>query len=257
MRRVNILQIRLFRTPARPYAATTMPTIRLRDGRRLAYAEWGPPDGTPVVYAHGLLGSKLRGREAVEAVLRALHIRWIVIYRPGFAGSDPQPSRQPLNFAHDLREVADHLRVDELRIVGVSAGTPYALGAALALPDRVDRVALVGAIAPPHALDLRTEGGPLQRAACRGLLTATPPTRKAKAAAADLRILTAPWGFDPAHVRQPVHLWHGADDATVGVAHQRWLAATLPAAEPRLCDGAGHLFFRQRLHDVLSGVLPG
>ncbi len=54
-----------------------------------------------------------------------------------------------------------------------------------------------------------------------------------------------------------MRLWHGSDDGTVGVAHQRWLAATLPAAEPHLCAGAGHLFFRQRLHDVLSGVLPG
>jgi pimeloyl-ACP methyl ester carboxylesterase len=142
-------------------------------------------------------------------------------------------------------------------IVGVSAGTPYALGAAQALGHRVRCVALVGAIAPPHALDLRAEGGPLQRAACRTLLAVTPPGRKARAASADLRTLTQPWGFDLADVRQPVHLWHGSDDATVDVAHQRWLAAELPAARPRLCDGAGHLFFRRRLHDVLSGVLPG
>lgn len=234
-----------------------MPTIRLRDGRRLAYAEWGPPDGTPIVYAHGLLGSKLRGREAVEAVLQALHIRWVVLYRPGFAGSDPQPGRRPLDFASDLEQAADHLHVEAIRIVGVSAGTPYALGAAVRLPDRVDRVALVGAIAPPEALDLRAEGGRMQRAACRTLLRVTPPTRKARAAAADLRTLTAPWGFDLAQVRQPVRLWHGADDATVGIAHQRWLAASLPAAEPRLCSGAGHLFFRRRLHDVLAGVLAG
>lgn len=234
-----------------------MPTMRLRDGRRLAYAQWGPADGTPVVYAHGLLGSKLRGRDAVEAVLHALAVRWIVPYRPGFAGSDPHPGRAPLHFADDLRQTIDRLDIGRVALVGVSAGTPYALGAALALGERVERVALVGAIAPPEALDLRAEGGRLQRAACRTLLAVTPPTAKARAAAADLRTLTAPWGFDPAQVRQPVRLWHGADDATVGVAHQRWLAATLPAAEPRLCPGAGHLFFRQRLHDVLSGVLGG
>ena len=234
-----------------------MPTMRLRDGRRLAYAELGPPNGTPVVYAHGLLGSKLRGPEAVTAVLQALGVRWLVLYRPGFAGSDPQPGRVPLDFAADLTRVADHLRLERVRIVGVSAGTPYALGAAAALGERVDRIALVGAIAPPEALDLRAEGGRLQRLACRTLLRVTPPGRKARAATADLRTLTSPWGFDLADVRQPVGLWHGADDETVGVAHQRWLAARLPAAEPRLCRGAGHLFFRRRLHDVLSGVLCG
>jgi pimeloyl-ACP methyl ester carboxylesterase len=233
-----------------------MPTIRLRDGRRLAYAEWGPADGAPVVYAHGLLGSKLRGRDAVEAVLHAVGVRWIVAYRPGFAGSDPLPGRRPLDFAGDLRQAIDHLGVDLVGIVAVSAGTPYALAAALALPDRVQRVAVVGAIAPPDAFDLRAEGGRLQRAACRTLLQVTPPTRKAAAAAADLRTLTRPWGLDLAQVRQPVRLWHGSADTTVGVAHQRWLAATLPAAEAVLCPGAGHLLFRHRLHDVLSGVLP-
>jgi pimeloyl-ACP methyl ester carboxylesterase len=234
-----------------------MPTIRLRDGRRLAYAEWGPRDGTPVVYAHGLLGSKLRGRDAVEAILHALTIRWIVPYRPGFAGSDPHPGRTPLDYATDLRETVDALDLGRIGLVAVSAGTPYALAAAHALPGRVERVALVGGIAPPHAFDLRAEGGPLQRAACRTLLRRTPPTRKAQAAAADLRTLTAPWGFDLAGVHQTVRLWHGSDDATVGVAHHRWLAAHLPAAEATLCPGAGHLFFRQRLHDVLTGVLPG
>jgi len=231
-----------------------MQTLLLRDGRRLSLAQWGPRDGVPVVYAHGLLGSKLRGREAVESVLHALHIRWIVPYRPGFGASDPHPGRVPLDYTADLEEVVDRLGLARVGIVGVSAGTPYALGAALALPERVERVALVGGIAPPQALDLRREGGALQRAAVRTLLTVTPPTRKARAAAEDLRTLTRPWGFDPREVRQPVRLWHGTDDETVGIAHERWLAQALPAGEPRLCENAGHLFFRRRLHDVLAGV---
>ena len=35
---------------------------RLPDGRRLAYAEWGEPQGTPVFYCHGFPGSRLEAR---------------------------------------------------------------------------------------------------------------------------------------------------------------------------------------------------
>src|SRR4051812_31091069 len=34
-------------------------TLRLDDGRGLGYAEYGEPTGTPIVYLHGMPGSRL------------------------------------------------------------------------------------------------------------------------------------------------------------------------------------------------------
>ena len=51
----------------------------------------------------------------------------------------------------------------------------------------------------------------------------------------------APWGFDPESISAPVKVWHGLDDRFVPIGHGRWLASTIPGAEPELRDGDGHL----------------
>jgi pimeloyl-ACP methyl ester carboxylesterase len=51
----------------------------------------------------------------------------------------------------------------------------------------------------------------------------------------------APWGFDPAEVAAPVHLWYGDDDALVTPAHGAYWAGVLAEAEMHHVPGAGHL----------------
>jgi pimeloyl-ACP methyl ester carboxylesterase len=63
--------------------------VRLRDGRALAYAEWGDEHGRPVFFFHGSPLSRLRcpDGEATEAA----GVRLVAVDRPGFGGSDLQP----------------------------------------------------------------------------------------------------------------------------------------------------------------------
>ena len=72
----------------------------------------------------------------------------------------------PFSMVDDLRRVLDHLGVDHARVVGVSMGAGVALDAALQMPVRVDRVALVsmtgpppGVRLPPGSVDLATPEG--------------------------------------------------------------------------------------------------
>lgn len=72
----------------------------------------------------------------------------------------------PFDTVDDLRRVLDHLGVERARVVGVSMGAGVALNAALQMPDRVDRVALVSISGPPPGVpiapggvDLRTPEG--------------------------------------------------------------------------------------------------
>ena len=128
--------------------------IELRDGRRLSYVETGPPTGAAVINCHGAIGTSLGRSVGLEAIAADLDVRHIAVSRPGFGGSDPAPGRSVLSFAEDLRELADALGLATFALVGVSAGGPYALAGARALPDRVSRVAVCSSLSPlcaPHA----------------------------------------------------------------------------------------------------------
>lgn len=68
-----------------------MPTnnqqIKLRDGRLLGYAEFGDPDGKPILYFHGAHSSRVSGKVLAPVATR-INARVIAVDRPGFGLSD-------------------------------------------------------------------------------------------------------------------------------------------------------------------------
>lgn len=128
-------------------------TLTLADGRRLAFTVTGPDDGVPVLYCHGAIGTPIEATIDLQRITRALGVRYIAPSRPGIGGSDPSPGRAVLDFADDIRELADSLALKRFSVVGVSAGGPYALALAYRLRGRVGRVAVcssLSSLGPPH-----------------------------------------------------------------------------------------------------------
>jgi pimeloyl-ACP methyl ester carboxylesterase len=129
--------------------------VRLRDGRRLGYAERGAPDGHPVLDFHGNPGSRL-SFWGNDEVIGASGARLIAVDRPGIGLSDPQPGRRIVNWPADVAELADALGLDRFAVMGHSVGGAYAAACAEALPDRVAASGLVSPIIPldsPQAVD--------------------------------------------------------------------------------------------------------
>jgi pimeloyl-ACP methyl ester carboxylesterase len=134
--------------------ATSEAIITLRDGRRIAWSSGGPQDGVPVVYLHGAIGTSVDRTPALDALIAKLRIRYIALSRPGFGRSDPCPGRRIADFPADVERVADRLGLGRFAVVGVSAGGPYAIACARALPDRAVATAAVSSLSPlcpPHA----------------------------------------------------------------------------------------------------------
>jgi hypothetical protein len=77
-------------------------TTRLPGGRRLAWAEWGPPDGVPVMFCPGAATSRSLGFGS--HLVAGLGVRLLSVDRPGLGGSDPAPGRGLLDFAADVAE---------------------------------------------------------------------------------------------------------------------------------------------------------
>ncbi|GAA5700604.1 putative aminoacrylate hydrolase RutD [Streptomyces avermitilis] len=71
----------------------------------------------------------------------------------------------------------------------------------------------------------------------------------------DALALTGPWGFDPADIRVPVLLWHGAQDVFSPAAHSTWLAGRIPRATAVLEPAAAHFAALRALPAVLTWLL--
>lgn len=67
----------------------------------------------------------------------------------------------------------------------------------------------------------------------------------------------APWGFEPADVTAPVHLWYGAEDELVGPDHGAYWAGALPQAELTVVPGAGHLLPLTHWGKILAATAKG
>ena len=146
--------------PRRP---TLEGNVAVRDGRRLSFAEYGSHTGPAIVWMHGTPGARrqipLDAREYAEE-----HgLRIIGIDRPGIGSSTPYLYPNLLDWTEDLALLLDTLGIDDIRIIGLSGGGPYALAAGAALPERVRGVGVLGGVAPTRGPDA-VGGGPIQLA---------------------------------------------------------------------------------------------
>ncbi len=128
-------------------------TIRVREGRQLGIAEFGPPDGRAVVWFHGTPGARRQIPEEARLIAAADGIRIIGIDRPGIGLSTPHLYDQVLDLAWDVEIVLDRLGIEEVCTIGLSGGGPYALGTAVALGERVRSVGVLGGVAPTQGPD--------------------------------------------------------------------------------------------------------
>jgi pimeloyl-ACP methyl ester carboxylesterase len=115
--------------------------IRLSDGRRLAYAEWGDPQGRCVFLFHGTPHSRLWCPD--ETATASSNVRLVTIDRPGIGGSDVLPQRTFGAWPREVVELADALGVEKFSVVGWSAGGPYAAACAARIPARLTGVGIV------------------------------------------------------------------------------------------------------------------
>nr|VFK34616.1 MAG: Pimeloyl-ACP methyl ester carboxylesterase [Candidatus Kentron sp. MB]VFK76851.1 MAG: Pimeloyl-ACP methyl ester carboxylesterase [Candidatus Kentron sp. MB] len=73
--------------------------------------------------------------------------------------------------------------------------------------------------------------------------------------AREVKIQISPWGFDPADIRVPVHLWYWADDPAIPPQMGRYLERRIPTAIPHFLPGGGHLSIIEYLEKIMEGLL--
>lgn len=115
----------------------------------LSFAEYGPPDGQPIVWMHGTPGARRRIPLEARGLAAEIGVRIIGIDRSGIGSSSPYVYSDVLEWTKDLDQLLDALGVDTFRLVGLSGGGPNMLASAAAMPDRVLAAAVLGAMRMP------------------------------------------------------------------------------------------------------------
>jgi pimeloyl-ACP methyl ester carboxylesterase len=121
--------------------------VTLRDGRRLAFEEYGDPQGVPMFFFHGWIGSRLDFAPNDEGASN-MGVRVLSVDRPGCGESDFQPNRKLLDWPGDIANAADELGLDRFAVCGHSFGGPYVAACALELKDRLTSATIVAGISP-------------------------------------------------------------------------------------------------------------
>ena len=121
--------------------------ILLNDNRKLGFAEYGNADGFPIIYCHGSQSSRLEMHYDM-AFTAENDLRIITIDRPGHGLSDFNPTGSILGFAQDIKQLVAHLNIDKFSVVGMSAGSPFALGIAYSFPEKINNASIISGFAP-------------------------------------------------------------------------------------------------------------
>lgn len=170
-------------SPARPRERPSLRSdhiLRLGDGRELSYALYGPSDGRPVFFLHGLPSCRLEAEGIASAgLLEEVRVRLIVPDRPGFGRSSAAPGRTILSYLDDIEALALHLGLEDgeqgvckavpqpgqrrkgYAVIGGSGGGPYAAACAFEASQagrRFSNLLKVGlfAAAPPYVSPVPT-----------------------------------------------------------------------------------------------------
>ncbi|GHD86102.1 alpha/beta fold hydrolase [Streptomyces naganishii] len=237
-----------------------MPQLEV-DGALLTYDDEGPRDGdgVPLVFVHGWTADRHRwdhqldhfsaGRRVVRLDLR------------GHGESGGAGSRTIEAAAADVVALLDHLKIERCALVGHSMGGMIAQTIALAHPERVERLALVGSISRMTysrgrgLLMAASTLVPFKLFVAANIQRAFAPghprediRRHIRASAATPRevVMTcysAMRAFDVldrlGEIRVPVLLVHGYHDIQLPVRQMLRMAKAYPDAEVRVID-AGH-----------------
>jgi len=264
------------------------------DGRTIAFAEWGVPDGRPLFVLHGTPGS--RYLRHIGGVYERQRVRVITYDRPGYGRSTRRRGRRVVDAAEDVALIADRLGIEEFAVMGISAGGPCALAVAARLPERVTRCATDLGLGDYTATDLDFFGGMSDEEVRdwknaelgeRSLvehsypelvgwldgpepLPDAPPELSAMLLQAfhegltpgpggyvdDNLSLVASWGFTLDQVKAPTRILAAREDKTVPRQHSEWQAANIPDAELVWMEG-GHIADHSEPEERAIGWLAG
>lgn len=121
--------------------------IKLRDGRKLCFSDFGDSHGKPVIYFHGFPGSRLE-TQRFDRIAAENHYRLISIDRPGMGCSTMDKNRSVLSTINDIQSLMDYLQLENVSVMSHSGGAAFVAACAYSMPQRLTGAAIVSGMSP-------------------------------------------------------------------------------------------------------------
>jgi pimeloyl-ACP methyl ester carboxylesterase len=260
------------------------------DGFELAYHDLGPRDGPAVVLIHGF-GAWSYAWRAIAPRLAEAGYRAIAVDQLGNGASERprSPCYDTRRQAGLILGLMDALGIRQAHLAGHSVGGRVAMQVAIVAPERTASLIaaapdaysearppvarLLGVPLAGYAVAYYTTvpelAGKLLRFAAHASDWLTPEVARGYSAPLTVRgtVWAQVWqarspkdGADPVpgnlgRIAAPALLIWGREDRVFPVDHGHKLAASLPAAELRIIDGAGHLVYEEEPGQVADAML--
>jgi len=245
-----------------------MPFVSIA-AQQIYYAEMGA-HGIPIVFVHGAAGNHLVWGMQLYAL--GTMARALALDLPGHGRSDP-PGRTTIDGYGDvILGLLDALNIERAVIVGHSMGGAIAQTLALAHPDRVAGLGLIGTGARLRVLDAILDGVLNEFVKTAELViensysAALDPAMRARAIA---EFLTCPApithgdfvacnGFDAmarlGDIHAPTAIVCGTEDQMAPHKYSQFLASKIPNARLTLIDHAGHSVMIEQAEQVNTAL---
>jgi pimeloyl-ACP methyl ester carboxylesterase len=236
-------------------------------------------EGPPLLFLHAAGGA---GVWDPFYGLLARHFEVLAPDHPGFGGSDDMPEVEAIDdLVYHYLAVLDRLGLERVHVVGGSLGGWIAAELAVHSPERIDRLALLGAVGlriPGHMatdLFLMTPEQVVATLykhpeAVAGMFPAEPDVEFILATYRDLAGLArygwAPYLNNPKLERRlhritaPTLVVWADDDRVVSIEHGRRYAERIPDATLRVVEDCGHAMYFERpeaFADTVTEFLAG
>lgn len=264
----------------------TLADVQLATGIRMHYAEQGPPADHPLVLLHGLSDSWFSYSRVLPALASSYHV--FALDQRGHGDSDrPASGYAMTDLAADVIAFMDAMGLPRATVIGHSMGSIVAIETALAAPERLAALVLIGAntswdapelVAFQQVVDSLED--PIAAEFVRKFQASTafeplPEAFMERVVAESLKLPARAWRGALAGCVAADYAGHlsairtrtlvigGEEDAYCPQDNQRELAARLPNAELKLYPQLGHCphwerpeAFVRDVEDFLTRALP-
>lgn len=249
-------------------------TILYKNGNSLSYADYGNPNGYPILIQHGLIAS-IQDYHLFDRLIET-GARPISIARPGYGESTPYAMSNIAEWGEIVSVLVDELELSQFDVLGISSGAPYSYAIGYKLPDRVRNLFILSGTPAlydekvlsywPYPVKKNASIAEMQKLAYELFFSDLSKEDLDKddikdsmnndcfGIALDLKLRCMDWGFQLSDVKGRVYMRHSRSDTSVPLITAELTAQLLPNSQIEVRENDVH-FSQEVFDDFISAVM--